>query len=308
MTASAIEGWLVARGARSVVEVEAPAAGGHSNELRFLSVDGRGVVVRSAPAGDRLFPEYDLATQVAAQSAAAAGGVPVVVPDLVDGRHLVMPLVEGRHTGDAPALCPWVLALSAAEQRALEEAFLDALATVHRVPPPGGLPRHDLGWWRRFVRWAFDGDDLAVLGGLLDRCAATEPAPPPPASLLWGDVRLGNVVFAPDAPAVAAVLDWEMAGAGPAESDLAWFTALEDLTARFTSATVPGFLPRDEVVARHEAAIGRSLRDFEWHERLALVRSAALGLRTQQLAARRKGRPPPPARGNPLVDAAAERF
>ena len=80
--------------------------------------------------------------------------------------------------------------------------------------------------------------------------------------MLWGDVRLGNVIF-DDGFAPVAVLDWEMASIGPAEHDLAWYTALEGMTEHFFGQRVTGFLTRDEIVARHEQALGRPLVDFD---------------------------------------------
>lgn len=267
--------------------------------------------MRLAPDGPGLFPAYDLGLQVEAQRAAAAAGVPVALPTLVEdpapfGRpYLCMPLVEGRHTGDAPALCDWVVALTTEEQSALHVAFLDVLAAVHRAPAPPSVPRVDLDWWERYVGWAFGAGEGEVLGRLLAACRSRAPRTEAPASLLWGDVRLGNVVFG-DGLRPLAVLDWEMASTGPAESDLAWFTALSTLTDRFVGTAVPGFLGRDEVVAHHEANLGRAMQAFEWHEAVALVRAAALGVRAQQLSARRAGRTPPRVDGHPLVEAAAE--
>jgi aminoglycoside phosphotransferase (APT) family kinase protein len=40
--------------------------------------------------------------------------------------------------------------------------------------------------------------------------------------LLWGDARIGNMIFAPGGTPVA-VLDWETATFGQAEEDLAWY-------------------------------------------------------------------------------------
>ena len=47
--------------------------------------------------------------------------------------------------------------------------------------------------------------------------------------MLWGDVQLANCVFTDDGD-VAALLDFELTGTGPAEVDLGWFLALHDMT------------------------------------------------------------------------------
>jgi aminoglycoside phosphotransferase (APT) family kinase protein len=92
-----------------------------------------------------------------------------------------------------------------------------------------------------------------------------------------------------------------MASIGPAELDLAWFTALEAMTEHFFGQRVPGFLTRDEVVARHEQALGRSLVDFRWFEVFAMCRSTALNLRTDRLGSIRRGRTPRPAEDNAVL-------
>ncbi len=88
-----------------------------------------------------------------------------------------------------------------------------------------------------------------------------------------------------DDGSVASVLDWEMATIGPAEMDLAWYLALDDLTTRFVKRTVPGFLARADFIGRYEAALGRTVVDLEWHEIFALVRSTAINDRQARLAA-----------------------
>ncbi len=101
--------------------------------------------------------------------------------------------------------------------------------------------------------------------------------------MCWGDARIGNLLFADDRT-VASVLDWEMATIGPAETDLAWFLALDELTTYFVKRTVPGFGDRAAVVGRYEAALGRAVVDLEWHEIFALVRSTAINDRQARLA------------------------
>ena len=125
---------------------------------------------------------------------------------------------------------------------------------------------------------------MALLREALEWCASHQPAVEPAASLLWGDVRLGNVIFDEDRTPVA-VLDWEMASIGSAEHDLAWLLSLEDIPRELLGRTVPGFLDHDEVVARYEVRLGRAVQDLEWYEILALVRSAAILTRIAHLDA-----------------------
>lgn len=294
--------------------LEAPA-GGYSNELYFLDVAGEGKVLRLGPSGPPLFPAYDLGMQVAVQEAAGAAGVPVVAPIELEldpsflGRpFLVMPRIEGRHPGEAPMLTDWILALPADDQRRMQGNILDALATIHRAAPPPGLRpwADELAWWESYAVWACEerADPEALLQ-LFAQCRATEPASFPADGLLWGDVRMGNVVIADDL-AVAAVLDWEMASVGPAEADLAWFTALHAMTLSFVGDDAPGFRSRDEVIAHHEAALGRKMQHMDWHEAFALCRAAAAQFRVDVVRAIVKSRPAPDAAGHLMVQKAAD--
>ncbi len=144
----------------------------------------------------------------------------------------------------------------------------------------------EVAWWVEYVDWAGDGNPTAALADAAAWCASTTPPAEsqPPASLCWGDARIGNVLFADDR-SVTSVLDWELAVIGPAEMDLAWYIALDELTTRFVKQTVPGFLARPEIIARYETALGRAVVDLEWHEIFALVRSTAINDRQARLAA-----------------------
>jgi aminoglycoside phosphotransferase (APT) family kinase protein len=295
---------------------------GYSNEVLFATVtrhDGErlaDIVVRLPPSGPPLFPDYDLRMQAAVQDVAAAAGVPVPRPVEVEpdpswlgAPFLVMPRIEGRHPGEVPTTCDWLVAASPDQQRTLQTSFLDALAALHTAPFAGteaaGLLRggslvDEVRWWTEFAEWACEGAPAGALVDLFDWCAAHLPSAEPARSVLWGDVRLGNVVAGDDYRPVA-ILDWEMATIGPAESDLAWYTALSGMIERFFGETLPGFLGRDGIIAHHEAALGRPLQDMAWHELFAMARSAAAGHRTQVVAALAEGAPLPDPAASPVL-------
>jgi aminoglycoside phosphotransferase (APT) family kinase protein len=279
---------------------------GWTNETLLLTLRDRAareqrLVVRLPPAVPT-WPVYDLGAQARVLGALAKSAVPV--PDVVayeasDGwigaAFLVMSHAPGRPGAEAPALDKWVTESAPDVQHALHAGFVDMLATIHSVDWVAGdlvgavrggerSLAHEVGWWVDYVEWASDGDPTAALAEAAAWCGSTIPETEPPASLCWGDARLGNVMFADDR-SVAAVLDWEQATIGPAELDLAWYLSLDDLTTHFVKRTVPGFLTRSELVTRYEAALGRSVCDLEWHEIFALVRSTAINERQARLAA-----------------------
>ena len=103
-----------------------------------------------------------------------------------------------------------------------------------------------------------------------------------PATVVHGDFRLGNVVFAPHAPArLVAVLDWEMATIGDPLADVGYLTALwsagEGPTTRLELSPVTrekGFPTRAELVARYEEGSGREVTALSWYQALALWKAA----------------------------------
>jgi aminoglycoside phosphotransferase (APT) family kinase protein len=105
----------------------------------------------------------------------------------------------------------------------------------------------------------------------------------PPATIVHGDYRLGNVMFAPGSPArVIAVFDWEMATIGDPLADLGYLCAFwsdrDDPPLEFFELSPvtrrPGFPSRAELIARYEERSGRSMSDVRWYQTLALWKAA----------------------------------
>jgi aminoglycoside phosphotransferase (APT) family kinase protein len=257
------------------------------------------LVLRLPPPVTGIFPTYDLTLQARAQEAAAAGGVPTAVPVQVETdpqwlgtEFLVMPAVAGHIPGQAPTRDHWIIKVPESLQTTMYENYLDVIAAINRIDWTAGhladvVPGRDnsaeLAYWRGYLRWYADGTVLVpALVDALDWCVANRPASEPAPSLLWGDVRLGNVIF-DEARAPLAVLDWEMATIGAAEHDLAWHLTLEATQTELFRRTVPGFLDHDAAVARYERKLGRRVEDLEWYEIFALVRSTAIMTRVAHL-------------------------
>jgi aminoglycoside phosphotransferase (APT) family kinase protein len=304
-------GWLrdqVPSDAVEVVGYERPAVG-FSTETLLVDVGRAGadaeaggpserLVLKLPPPGPAIFPAYDFTLQARVQEAAAAAGIPAPVPVRVeqDTRwigvpFLVMPRIAGHIVDEIPVLDRWLTDAAPDLNRTVHGHYLDIVAAINRIDWRDGLagvvPRRDLAaeldHWRGYLAWSGDGAVLApLLVDALEWCDEHRPASEAEPSLLWGDVRLGNVIF-DESRAPVAVLDWEMATIGAAEHDLGWMFALDAIQRELLGRTVPGFLDHDAAVERYQARLGRPVRDLEWYEIFAMVRSASIMTRIAHL-------------------------
>ncbi|HVT20303.1 MAG TPA: phosphotransferase family protein, partial [Mycobacteriales bacterium] len=203
----------------------------------------------------------------------------------VGSPFLLMPRITGRTLTTNPSFITdgWLAEGSAEEQTAVFRRFVEMLARIHRVdatgiPATGGGPSLSgvIDYWERYLNWATDDcEATAIYREAVAWCRDHLPADPPPATVLWGDPQLTNLVI-DDAGEIAAVLDWEMSGVGPAELDLSWFLVLHEHAAETAGAELPGFPGRQKIIEWYEAAAGRSLADLYFYDVLANLRSGAI--------------------------------
>ncbi len=285
-------------GPEPAVAAVSAAAGGMANEtlLVDLGPGHPGMVVRLPPL-EPTFPDYDLAPQAAVQNAVAACGVPAPAPAVavedpawIGTPFLAMPVVSGDIPGPAPLFDPYVRDAGPELQRLMHDGLVDTLVAVHAVPweehglgelLPGPSLDGEFARWETYVAWAAEGDPLPALARALEWCRERLPPEGSPV-LLWGDVRLGNLVFDPRRR-VRGVLDWDLAALGPPEMDLGWHLGLEHMMEALFGARPPGFPDRAETCARYERGHGEPLRCLEWHEVFALVRALAINDRHQRI-------------------------
>jgi aminoglycoside phosphotransferase (APT) family kinase protein len=332
LVGSALAAWTAATTGASdvrVVNAEHPSVG-YSSETVLVDLawsDGddtdrvqtRELVVRIAPPTTGTFRDYDLSQQTLAQRAAAGAGVAIASPELVTDLQwlgvpfVVMPRVRGHIVGEVAAFDPWLLALTEDQRARVHESFVQAIAATHRADlvAAAGVPRRDneaeLDFWQDYLDWSSGGAPVRALVAGLEWCRAHRPAVESEPVLLWGDVRLGNVIFGDDL-VPRAVLDWDMASIGAPEHDVAWFTTLQSTTRSVLGQHLEGFPDRDATIAQYESLAGRRLADVDWYEILASIRSTAILTRIGYLH-QEAGLPPPlPLDDNPLLDLLAARI
>ncbi len=301
-----IERWLVARQlvqADAIVEpISRPAAGLSSDTCFVASVTPTGArndyVFRLPPVGEGLFPEYDLRGQVDRQNALAARGIPIAGPvrfeddpSWLGAPFMVMPRVPGAVLSRA-WLRKGVIADAEPEFRHhLVLGFVRTVATLHRLPVGAAAEGSTLAGlfttWSEYLDWASgDTEPPAFMAAAREWCRANLPPTPGPAVELWGDVQLTNAVFT-DSGTVAALLDWEMTGQGPAALDLGWFLALHEMTIEQHGASLAGIPTRAEILDCYAGATDRPVADLRWFEAFALLRSGSIMVRMARILAAR---------------------
>ena len=296
-----LQQWLRDAHPDAVVDNVRPTSStGMSSETLLFDASWSGsatvqLVARLAPSAQDVpvFPSYDLTRQYELIRA-AAGHVPVPPtfwnepdPTALGTPFFVMGCVDGEVPPDLPPYDfgdSWLFAASPADQRRLQDATVDVIANVHAMPVPEFLRvdeplRHHVENTRRWYEFA----DVAspLVEEAFDWLDAHWPSDEGEPVVSWGDARIGNVIYRDFEP--AAVLDWEMAGFGPRELDVAWLVYahrnFEDIATMFGLPGMPHFLRREDVVARYVDATGYQPRDLDWYETYSALQFAIVYLR-----------------------------
>jgi aminoglycoside phosphotransferase (APT) family kinase protein len=218
-------------------------------------------------------------------------GTPFFLMDYVDGvvPPDVMPYTFGNN---------WFADAPVEQQRKLQDASVGVLATLHSIPNAenvfgfltAGLTgdtalRRHFGWVRSWYDFAAPdiGRSSLVERSLQwlqdnwpEEAAAREPV------LLWGDARVGNVLYRDFAP--VAVLDWEMVTLGPRELDVAWMVyahmVFQELAGLATMPGLPGVMREEDVRATYQRLTGAQLGDLNWFYVYSGVMWACVFMRT----------------------------
>jgi aminoglycoside phosphotransferase (APT) family kinase protein len=194
---------------------------------------------------------------------------------------------------------------SPADRRRMVLELVDGLAEIHaidwRAAGLDGFGRPD-GYLERQLRrlgglWQANRTRAIPAVEEVAAWLAGNLPTSPPSTIVHGDYRLGNVMFAAAPPArLVAILDWEMSTIGDPLADLGYLCALYAQPgdpaagpldfAGFTRAE--GFPLRAELIARYEERAGLAMTNVRWYQTLALwkvavymegnYRRAALGM------------------------------
>ncbi len=205
---------------------------------------------------------------------------------MIGAEFYVMRLVAGRVHWNAalPDLAP-------ERRRAVFEAMVDTLAALHSIEPagvglgdygkPGNYFARQIDRWSRQIEASRTGEQP-----LLDRLTAFLPTAIPEqtrVSVVHGDFRLDNLIFAADTDRVAAVLDWELSTLGDPLADatylfMNWVMPIDGRSGMAgLDLAALGIPALEEAVARYCAATGRDgLPNLDWYFAYNLFRLAAI--------------------------------
>jgi aminoglycoside phosphotransferase (APT) family kinase protein len=256
--------------------------GGQSNPTYKIDAASGSYVLRRKPFGPLLPSAHAVDREYKVQAGLAKSGFPVArqfglcTDDSVAGSWFyVMGMVDGRTiwNGAMPDDAPDY-------RRATYLTMIDTLAQLHAVDveaaslsdfgKPGNYFGRQVDRWTKQYKLA-ETEHMETVERLIEWLPATLPEQTR-TSVVHGDYRIDNMIFAKDRPEVLAVLDWELSTLGDPLADftyvaMAWVTenggrsGVVDLDRKAL-----GIPELEEVVERYCAATGRaSVPDMNWY-------------------------------------------
>jgi aminoglycoside phosphotransferase (APT) family kinase protein len=271
--------------------------GGQSNPTYRLDTPDRKYVLRRKPFG-KLLPsahavdrEFRVITALHKAGFPAARTYGLCSDDSVIGSMFyVMENVAGRifWDGALPAQTP-------AERTAIYAAQIATLAQLHNYDPeaiglgdygrPGNYFARQVERWSKQYR-ASETEHIPAMERLMEFLPRTVPAQDR-VSVVHGDYRVDNMIFAADAPKVAAVLDWELSTLGDPLADFSYFLMLWHMPPAGKGAGSSGIAGLDlkaagipsieEACTQYCALTGRSgIPSLDWYFAYNMFRIAAI--------------------------------
>jgi aminoglycoside phosphotransferase (APT) family kinase protein len=206
--------------------------GGQSNPTYLLETPTRRYVLRRKPPGKLLPSAHAVDREFRVISALHAQNFPVAAPILycadesVAGTPFyVMDFADGRVFWE-----PQMPGSNRSERAAVYDAMNETIARLHAFDP-AAIGLGDFGRGENYVarqvdRWskqyrASQTETIDAMERLIEWLPAHIPPAGPP-RLVHGDYRIDNLIVAHDAPAIIAVLDWELSTLGDPLADFTY--------------------------------------------------------------------------------------
>jgi len=230
---NAITGWMNGRvPGVDVVTGAKKFAGGQSNPTFLLETNAGRFVLRRKPPGTLLKSAHAVEREFRVQKALEGSAVPVarmhaICEDdrVIGSAFYVMDHVEGRSFDD-----PRLPAISNEQKHIYINNMSAVLSAIHQVDigaaglsdygPQGNYFRRQINRWTTQYR-ASETGAVPAMDRLIAALDASCPKDDGRVTLVHGDYRIDNLLFAPDTADIRAVLDWELSTLGHPFADLA---------------------------------------------------------------------------------------
>ncbi len=257
-------------------------AGGQSNPTYRIDSPSGAYVLRRKPFGPLLPSAHAVDREYKLIAGLYPTGFPVARPyglctddGVIGAWFYVMALADGRNLWDGtlPDYQP-------AERTAIYDAMCDTLAALHTTDHqaaglgdygrPGNYFERQVARWTKQYR-ASETEHMPEVERLIDYLPRTIPAQTR-TSIVHGDYRIDNMIFAAGESRVIAVLDWELSTLGDPLADfsyflMSWVTQPEGRSGVMGQTGVETGIPTMEaMVERYCAATGRDgIPDLNWY-------------------------------------------
>lgn len=261
-------------------------AGGQSNPTYRIDTGTRSYVLRRKPFGALLPSAHAVDREFHLISALYPTGFSVPAPyalceddGIIGSAFYVMELVGGATywQGSLPNHTP-------GQRTAIYHEIVDRLAQLHNVDyaaaglgdygRPGSYFERQVGRWTKQYRLA-QTDDLPDVERLIEWLPRTLPEQKR-TSIVHGDYRIDNMIFADGEPRIKAVLDWELSTLGDPMADFSylmmnWVTPASSYAGGQAgvggiAGSSTGIPTLDELTERYCAATGQEkIEDLNWY-------------------------------------------
>ncbi|WP_430421086.1 phosphotransferase family protein [Phenylobacterium sp.] len=287
--------WMDERGleaGKSIEEAERPPGGTQNILIRFRRGD-RWFMLRRPPMSPRMNGSETMRREARVLGALAGSDVPH--PGLIAGcpdedvLGAAFYLMEPINGFNATVGLPPLHAGSPQVRREMGLSLVDGIAALGRVDHVAaglsdlgraeGFLERQVGRWKKqldsyneYEGWA-GPSEIAGIDEVGAWLAARTPTAFKP-GIIHGDYHLANVLFRPDGPQLAAIVDWELTTIGDPLLDLGWLMATWPETVEGEAGNVSvkpwdGFPTIDELIARYAEQTERDMTHMRWYGVLA---------------------------------------
>ncbi len=267
--------------------------GGQSNPTYKIDTPNQSYVLRRKPVGNLLPSAHAVDREFMIISALHPAGFPVAKPfglcednDVIGSIFYVMDMVKGRSLWDGtlPDTTP-------AERTAIYNNMVDTLAQLHsydidkvglsKFGKPTDYCARQIHRWSKQYKLS-ETETIPMMDKLIAWLAQTIPEQQYN-SIVHGDYRLDNLIFAQDNSDVLAVLDWELSTLGDPLADftyylMSWVMPPEGRSGiygvDFASLAIPTM---EETISRYSEKTGfNDMGNINWYLAYNLFRIAAI--------------------------------